>query len=216
MPVPDTPEIWAFKTDNILNLRFMLSFLTMICPREFFITAGSIKQIFNEKNDGQELQILEEILFQVKEFFINHNLDGKNLFRALSKQAQIYFCQVNKQVIYQNLSPDFNIGLNREELLWKVFELIFVVSFFCKEETSLTKCLFDKAINNLSKSSYHSAASESASLNHNPIDHNYKLAAQTTLGSSQVCVEVNSLLTKSVIQIIADVLKQFTAVLPDQ
>ena len=85
MPVPETPEVWAFRTDNLLNLRFMLSFLTVICPREFFIRAGSIKDVFNEKHGEEDLQLFEEIIFQIKEFFINRNLDGKNLFRVLSK-----------------------------------------------------------------------------------------------------------------------------------
>ena len=64
MPVPETPEIWAFRTDNLLSLRFMLSFLTVICPKEFFVTVGSIKDVFNGKYGGTEdLHVFEEIIY---------------------------------------------------------------------------------------------------------------------------------------------------------
>ena len=49
MPLPDTPELWAFKTQNVLNLRFMLCLLTVICPKEFFITAGSIEDVLTDQ-----------------------------------------------------------------------------------------------------------------------------------------------------------------------
>ena len=84
----------------------MLSFLTVICPKEFFITAGSIKDVFNEKNGEEDLQIFEEIIFQIKEFFINRNLDGKNLFRMLSKQAHKHFGKRDKMTL--NVSAEYN------------------------------------------------------------------------------------------------------------
>lgn len=85
MPLPDAHEIWAFRTENILDLRFMLSFLTVVCPKEFFIAAGSMKNILGSQKKDANLQFFEEIIFQIKEFFINRNLDGKSLFRVLSK-----------------------------------------------------------------------------------------------------------------------------------
>lgn len=106
MPLPDTQEIWAFRTENLLDLRFMLSFLTVVCPKEFFIAAGSIKDILSKENKDENLQIFEEIIFQIKEFFINRNLDGKSLFRVLSKQAQKYFS--NKERPSPNVSTEFN------------------------------------------------------------------------------------------------------------
>jgi hypothetical protein len=109
----------------------MLSFLSVVCPKEFFITAGSIKDILAEAKRDQNLQIFEEIIFQIKEFFINRNLDGKSLFRVLSKQAQKYFS--NKERPSLNASTEFNYAQYKDELLCKVFELVFVVSFFCKE-----------------------------------------------------------------------------------
>lgn len=63
MPLPDTPEVWAFRTENVLNLRFMLCFLTVICPKEFFITAGSIKDVLSVQKQEEDLQIFEELIF---------------------------------------------------------------------------------------------------------------------------------------------------------
>lgn len=86
----------------------------------------------NQKKE-EDLQIFEELIFQIKEFFINRNLDGKSLFRVLSKQAQKYFSDKEKHS--PNVSTDFNYSQYKDELLCKVFELVFVVSFFCKENS---------------------------------------------------------------------------------
>ena len=71
----------------------MMYMLTMIFPSEFHIDfAGTIENLFRDVQDGQadfaflsELDITEEILQQLKLFFIQRNFDGKNLFRVLSK-----------------------------------------------------------------------------------------------------------------------------------
>ena len=71
----------------------MMYMLTMIFPTEFHIDfAGTIENLFREEQDGNadyaflsEVDITEEILQQLKLFFIQRNFDGKNLFRVLSK-----------------------------------------------------------------------------------------------------------------------------------
>lgn len=128
----------------------MLCFLVIICPNEFFVTAGSIKDLYTNSNDVEDIQIFDELIFQIKEFFINRNLDGKSLFRVLSKQAQKYLSLNDKSL---NNSTDFNYAQYKDELLCKVFELVFAISFFCKDNSqSLSQNVFDKAVNKLSES----------------------------------------------------------------
>ena len=222
----------------MLNLRFMLSFLTVICPKEFFIEAGSIRDIMKSQGSGDaagerkdqpkdqndDLQIFEEIMYQVREFFINRNLDGKSLFRVLSKQAQKYFSKKERGGVHQamnmNMSTEFNYAQYKDELLCKVFELVFVVAFFCKDSSgSQTDSVFDKAINNLCNSAQSTTNAEWIRRNQNLPDSKGEVT-ETPMGvglqADSLKHEVNSLLTKSVIQIVGDVLKQFTAVLPNQ
>lgn len=199
MPLPDTPEVWAFRTENVLNLRFMLCFLAVICPKEFFITAGSIKDVLSDQKKEEDLQIFEEIIFQIKDFFIHRNLDGKSLFRVLSKQAQKYFSDKSKDSL--NTSNEFNYSQYKDELLCKVFELVFVVAFFCKESSHRSQCIFDKAINNLSDSSQSASAEWIKKNQHSP---EMKKEQSTPQPNEEPLAqaskhEVNSLLTKSVI-----------------
>ena len=63
--------------------------------------------------------MFDEILFKLKEFFLHRNLDGKSLFRVLSKQVQ-------------NRSK--NDTTIKREILWKMLELIFVTAFFQKDD----------------------------------------------------------------------------------
>lgn len=68
----------------------MLGLLAYFCPAEFTLGEKTLEQLFKAEN-LEELAVYEEILIQVKSFFINRNLDGKGLFRVLFKQAQQEF-----------------------------------------------------------------------------------------------------------------------------
>lgn len=73
----------------------------------------------------------------MKTFFINRNLDGKGIFKVLSKQAQVSHGQST---------------LMREEILWKLFELVFAIAFFSKDaKNSEFSEIFNMALNNLSR-----------------------------------------------------------------
>ena len=127
-------------------------------------------------------------------------MDGKSLFRVLSKQAQKYFSDKEKHS--PNVSTEFNYAQYKDELLCKVFELVFVVSFFCKENSQQSQCIFDKAINNLCYSGQ-SINSEWIKKNQGGLDHlkdEQSTPHPTEEGMQPKSKhEVNSLLTKSVI-----------------
>lgn len=53
---------------------------------------------------------LDHLLNLIKSFFERRGFDGKNLFRVLFKSAE------------------------QEEMRLKIFELVFLVCFFCKDE----------------------------------------------------------------------------------
>ena len=74
------------------------------------------------------LSLFDEILHLLKEFFIQRNLDGKSLFKVLSKEKG-----KGKYI--------------SEEILFKVLELIFTVSFMKK-----THSFFDFALNHFEAS----------------------------------------------------------------
>ena len=78
--------VWAIKHRDILDLKFMLAFLVVINSREFSIQIGSVSDLVSL---NVEQPIFDEILSQMKTFFINRNLDGKGIFKVLSKQAQV-------------------------------------------------------------------------------------------------------------------------------
>jgi len=63
----------------------MFGLLVLICPTDFYIECGSIKDLSESKMDNT--QVFDEMLYQIKSFFIQRNFDGKSLFRVLSKQA---------------------------------------------------------------------------------------------------------------------------------
>lgn len=72
---------------------------------------------------------MDEILYQMKAFFIARNLDGKSLFRVLIKKA----------------GSDKKASVP-DEILWKILELTFVVAFIAR---SAEDCVFSRAINGL-------------------------------------------------------------------
>lgn len=74
------------KSKEILDLKFILSFLTIMVPYEFTTQMGSITSL--KGSLVEDRIIFDEIIQQMKTFFINRNLDGKGLFRVLAKQAQ--------------------------------------------------------------------------------------------------------------------------------
>lgn len=78
--------IWGLKKSDMLSPKLMLSLLVVLGPREFSNDAGSTKQLIETK-EIEDPQVLDEILFQMKAFFIARNLDGKSLFRVLVKNA---------------------------------------------------------------------------------------------------------------------------------
>ena len=104
----------------------------------------------------------------MKEFFLHRNLDGKSLFRVLSRQVQ------------NRSKSDTAI---KREILWKVLELIFVTAFFQKDDAD-NDGIFNAS---LDFSHFHEEG-----------------------------YQYNSLLTKCVIQIVSDTLRQFSAVLPEK
>ena len=131
----------------------------------------------------------------MKIFFINRNLDGKGIFKVLSKQAQLNHGQST---------------LMREEIMWKLFELVFAIAFFSKDAKNCEFSeIFNMALNNLSRRKEEMSAPTTPALGKTvkAITFDFHAVPEPNL-------EVNSLLTKSVIQIIGDILKQFTAVIP--
>ncbi len=87
----------------------MLSLLVLIDPLEF-------QNIFYD--DIDTLEMFDQLLIQIKQYYIKQNLEGKSLFRILVKTAD------GKQ----DTLPD--------EVLWKVFELVFTIAYFNKNNPS--------------------------------------------------------------------------------
>ena len=105
----------------MIDLRMMLRLLVVLSPKEFYIELGSINALFGNK-EIEVGQIFDEVLFLLKEFFIQRNLDGKSLFRVLIKE------KMKGQEI-------------QEEILWKIFELIFTVGYMIRSHD-----IFDLAL----------------------------------------------------------------------
>lgn len=134
--------VWQLQQRQFLDLHFMLAFLANQCPEEFQLGVGSIKNVIGKADEGHEIddvRAFDELLFQIKQFFISRNLDGKTLFRVLSRQAQ------------QQLAPNVELPAAhsqlREELLWKVQELVFLVCFFWRKDP-----IFNAGVDNLETS----------------------------------------------------------------
>ena len=140
-------RIWQLMQKDLIDLKFMLSLLVLIDPLEF-------QNIYHEEIGA--LELFDQILIQLKQYYAKQNLEGKSLFRILVKTAD------GKQE-----------GLP-EEALWKVFELVFTIAYFNKSHPSFEMNLVHQ-------------------------DHQMFKKSDS--------VEVNSILTKSVIQIVSDVLK---------
>ena len=77
---------------------------------------------------------MDELLYQLKAFFLARNLDGKSLFRVLIKKAGID----KKAPVPQEIS-------------WKILELIFVVFFICRDKSE--ECIYSLALNGLNNKS---------------------------------------------------------------
>jgi len=140
-------RIWQLMQKDLIDLKFMLSLLVLIDPLEF-------QNVCHEEIGA--LELFDQILIQLKQYYAKQNLEGKSLFRILVKTAD------GKQDVLP------------EEALWKVFELVFTVAYFNKNQPSFEMNLVHQDHQMFKKSDG---------------------------------VEVNSILTKSVIQIVSDVLK---------
>lgn len=127
--------IWALQTKDIVSLKFMMTYLVLLCPAEFCNQAGSCQQLL--ECEVEEKEILNELLFQLKAFFIERNLEGKSLFKVLIRKAD------PRSSIQQQNTTQY-----MDEILWKVYELIFAVAFFIKGQDQ--SCIFTKALANLS------------------------------------------------------------------
>ena len=68
--------------------------------------------MWTELSNVQLKDHFEHILYLIKTFFKKRMFDGKNLFKVLSKCC------------------------DQEDIKWKIFELLFVVCFFCKDMAS--------------------------------------------------------------------------------
>ena len=179
--VSKVKKIWALKNSDILKPKFLRALLELLSPSEF-----SSESEF--QTGAEELQVLDELLFQLKSFFIARNLEGKSLFKVLIKQADPSRRSANLSTLAAAVP---------EEILWKVLELVFTVAFFTKDNRDSSDCfntVFNLATTNLEANQMH---------------HHQTSAELRRL-------QTNALLTKSVVQIIGDTLKQFSAVLPAQ
>ena len=87
------------------------------------------------------------MLFQIKAFFIQRNLDGKSLFRVLSKQVHSNWdaygsdSSRTKGLTGGASRNSDNTESIKEEILWKVYEMIFVIAFFCKDDVTANSVL---------------------------------------------------------------------------
>lgn len=70
----DTTGIWTIKANRFQELSFIMELLIELQPDEFY-------------ERDSEILTHDDILIQMKDFFLNRNLDGKALFRVLTKQA---------------------------------------------------------------------------------------------------------------------------------
>lgn len=119
-------KIWALKAKDIIQPKSMLALLVVLNRAEFQTFRESMKELL--ESHGEDQQIFNDILFQVKAFFASRNLDGKSLFKTLLKGT------------LESLN---------EDTYWVIFELIFTAAFFSRQEKTEDTCIFELALNNL-------------------------------------------------------------------
>ena len=77
-------KLWTLGQSDIVEAKFMMAFLTVITENE--------EQI-EDYSDFMNLQkdtylVLEELLYQLKFFFLSRNLDSKSLFRVYNRKIE--------------------------------------------------------------------------------------------------------------------------------
>jgi hypothetical protein len=76
-------QLWNLTNEDVLQMKFLYSVLTIVCP-SYFAMSSEIKKLIENNNNAQ---VLEAIFDEMKLFFNERFLDGKSLFRVLLKQT---------------------------------------------------------------------------------------------------------------------------------
>ena len=101
-------KLWTLKNEEILNVKFILSILHVMCPNEVQLDCQSFESLLSP--EYEDISVFNEICFNIKQVFLAKNLDGKTLFKVISQQ--------------QSANSKIN-----EQVSWKLIELTFVIAY---------------------------------------------------------------------------------------